>query len=317
MTLKMKAFGILAGLALAQAASAQQISKPLSSLASGSPMGKILCRDGLNVPLTADPEQSLPLRVVAQLHCGQEVLLLSGNEGYTINVHTLDGKSGYVAWMNVAKSEAGSAKSAILPSAPIHDGIAKWTPGAAGSDKFYSDDVIVESLTANGVTVQVSLEDTGWKLLSHVAVSNNSQNTVNIVPSRLSLSDKGQTIKSLAYQDPNKLKTAYTHEILWTRAEALPNDTAYLATADHQVAATSNTKNYLAPHQEEVRAVKAEFNPHAQTNSVSLNATTLQPDQQIAGSTWFQRSGKRQDLVLRVPVGDVVYEFPFSFNHTK
>jgi len=32
----------------------------------------------------------------------------------------------------------------------------------AGSDRFFNDGVLVESLTVNGVTVQVSLQDTGW-----------------------------------------------------------------------------------------------------------------------------------------------------------
>jgi len=39
------------------------------------------------------------------------------------------------------------------------------------------------------------------------------------------------------------------------------------------------------------------------------------PNQQISGSSWFQRDGKRQNMVLRVPVGGIVYEFPLSFNH--
>ena len=116
MTHKLKFLGALAGLALAQAASAQQISKPLSALASNSATGKILCRGGSTVTMTADAEQSLPLRVVAILECGQEVSLLSAfNEGYTVNVHTADGKSGYVAWMNVAKGEGNSSRKTAPP----------------------------------------------------------------------------------------------------------------------------------------------------------------------------------------------------------
>jgi hypothetical protein len=323
MTHKLKYLGALASLALAQAAPAQQIAKPLSSLASGSLTGKILCRGGSNVPMTADQEQSLPLRVVAHLDCGQEVTLLSAGEGYTVNVHTADGKSGYVAWMNVAKGESVSARKTVRQTAAVHDGVASWIGGTPGSERFYSEGVLVESLTVNGVTVQVSLQDTGWKLLANVAVANGSLQSVNVVPSQIALSDLGQAHKSLAYQDPRKMKTAVNHQILWTEANASPSASGYLVNAGYQASDSivqGNTQNYLAQHQATVQLVsdhKAEFNPHSQLNTVSLNETVVLPNQQIAGTSWFERGGKRQDMILRVPVGGIIYEFPLSFNHNK
>src|SRR5476651_79291 len=113
MTLQPKHLAVLAGLALAQTASAQQISKPLSSLAGNSLTGTILCRNGSSVPMTADAEQSLPLRLVATLNCGQQVALLSAGESYTVNVRTAEGKSGYVAWMNVSKDAIAQSQKAV------------------------------------------------------------------------------------------------------------------------------------------------------------------------------------------------------------
>ena len=133
---KFKYLGALAGLALAQTAPAQQISKPLSSLASNSVTGHILCRGGSNVPMTSDAEQSLPLHVVAHLDCGQEVSLLSNSEGYTVNVHTADGKTGFVAWMNVAKGAATVAKKSVFQSAPLNNGVASWVAGIQDQKDF-------------------------------------------------------------------------------------------------------------------------------------------------------------------------------------
>src|ERR1700730_15657141 len=99
MTNKLKFLASLAGLALAQSVSAQQIAKPLSTFGSGLVSGSVLCRGGAKVPMTVDADQALPLKVVAQLDCGQPVSWLSSSEGYTIYVHTADGKSGYVPWM--------------------------------------------------------------------------------------------------------------------------------------------------------------------------------------------------------------------------
>lgn len=316
---KFKYLGALAGLALAQAAPAQQISKPLSSLASNSVTGHILCRGGSNVPMTADAEQSLPLHVVAHLDCGQEVSLLSNSEGYTVNVHTADGKTGFVAWMNVAKGAATVAKKSVLQSAQLHNGVAIWVAGTPGSERFYSEGLMVESLTVNGVTVQVSLQDTGWKLLANVAVNNGSLQAVNLVPARMSLDDLDSE-KSLRYQEPKKLRGAVNHQILWTTSNASPSESGYLVNALARSDSQSGTQNYLAEHQATVQLVSdhhASFNPHSQMNSVALRETAVLPNQKISGASWFQRDGKRQDMVLRVPVGDVTFEFPLSFNHEK
>ena len=170
MTNRLKFLGTVASLALAQAVSAQQNPKPLSTL-SGTPVsGTILCRDGSKVDMTVDAEQALPLQVVAQLDCGQPVSLLSSSEGYTVKLHTADGKTGYVAWMNVAKGEMIAPTRSVRQPAVIKDGKVKWLAGTEGSKRLYSEGLMVESLTVNGVTVQVSLQDTGWKLLANIAV---------------------------------------------------------------------------------------------------------------------------------------------------
>jgi hypothetical protein len=315
MTLQSKYLGVLAGLALAQAASAQQISKPLSSLAGNSSTGTILCRTGPSVPMTADAEQSLPLRLVATLNCGQQVSLLSAGESYTVNVRTAEGKSGYVAWMNVSKGEITHSQKAVS-TATVHDGVARWVAGTPGSERLYSEGSLVESLTVNGVTVQVSLQDTGWKLLANIAVANRSLEGVNVIPSHIELSDLSLKKKFLAYQDPNKLRGAASHQILWTTSNATPSTSGYPGSSARDLASTPGTQNYLAEHQASIQLVsehQAEFNPHSQMREVALKETVVLPNQQVSGSAWFQRKGNREDMTLSVPVGGVLYEFPLSF----
>ena len=134
------------------------------------------------------------------------------------------------------------------------------------------------------------------------------------------LSDHGRTKSPWPYQDPNKLKGAASHQILWTTSNAAPSQSGYLVTSTRDSASTPGTQNYLADHQASIQLVsdpKAEFNPHSQMREVALNETVVLPNQQISGSSWFQRDGKLQDMILRVPVGGIVYEFPFSFNQGK
>lgn len=284
--------------------------------------GSILCRGANKVTMTADAEQALPLKVVADLDCGQPVSLQGGTEGYTVNVRTADGKSGYVPWMNVARGEviADKKSAAIQAPAVIHDGRVQWLAGTQGSERFYSEGLMIESLTFNGVTVQVSLQDTGWKLLANIAVANGSLEAVNVVPSNITLVDLGQAKKSLSYQQPTKLKSAVNHQILWTEANAAPSANGILVNTGYRSSDNKDAnkaQNYLAKHQADVSKRKVEFNPHSQINTVSLKDATLLPSGQISGSAWFEREGKLQEMVLRVPVGDLVYEFPLSFKSQK
>jgi hypothetical protein len=267
--------------------------------------------------MTVDAEQALPLQLVAELDCGQPVLLLSSSDGYTVHVRTADGKSGYVPWMNVAKGEVIAPTKSVRQPAVIKDGRAQWLAGTEGSERFYSEGLMVESLTVNGVTVQVSLQDTGWKLLANIAVANGSLEAVNVVPSHITLDDLGQVKKSLPYQQPKKLRTAVNHQILWTEANAAPSASGYVVNTGYRTSdndGLNRTQNYLAQHQADVQR-KTEFNPHSEINTVALKDATILPSGQISGSTWFERDGKLQEMILRVPVGDLVYEFPLSFKH--
>jgi hypothetical protein len=317
MTNKLRFSAIVGSLALAHAVSAQQIAKPLSNLAGDPLTGSVLCRSGAKVPMTVDAEQALPLKLVAQLDCGQPVSLLSSTEGYTVKVRTADGKSGYVVWMNVAKGEVIATSKSVRQPAVIKDGKARWLAGTEGSQRFYSEGLEAESLTVNGVTVQVSLQDTGWKLLANIAVANGGLQAVSVVPSQITLVTQGQIKKSLPYQPPKKLRTAVNHQILWTEADAAPSASGFLVNAGYRTSDSdglNRTQNYLAQHQVDVES-KAEFNPHSEINTVALKDAAILPSGHISGSTWFERGGKLQEMILRVPVGDLVYEFPLSFNH--
>src|SRR5262249_61086390 len=78
---------------------AHNLTKPLSSIGSAVQAAKVSCHGFSNVPMTLDAEQTLPLRLVANLACGQEVSVLSDFDGYTVAVRTPEGMNGYVARM--------------------------------------------------------------------------------------------------------------------------------------------------------------------------------------------------------------------------
>src|SRR6266481_6260995 len=72
------------------------------------PRAYVNCPGISNVPMTADPEQALPMRQIATLSCGQQVAVLADNEGYTTQIRTSDGKVGYVARMYLTNAAPAS-----------------------------------------------------------------------------------------------------------------------------------------------------------------------------------------------------------------
>ncbi len=331
MTRKFILFGALASLVLTSSSPAEELANPTAPLGSAVPTSKISCNGYLTVPMTADQEQSLPLQVIANLECGQEVAVLSDAEGYTVNIRTADGKNGYVARMYLTRSVRKRA-DALVPAynATVNNGVARWQSGSKGSYELTNGDKLVESLTANGITVQISLQDTGWKMRANVAVVNGGQQPVHLQPRLLSLDEIAPLVRPLRYQDPAEVAKAANHQILWTAASAGPSGGAQpqrtssstdLYTVNYRLPSSDPSRNYLAQHQalEEIAAKNqaALVNMVREINALSLRECTLKPNERTAGAVWFERDAKSNQVVLRVPVGGVIFEFPLSFNHEK
>ncbi len=330
---KLIVFGALASLVFSSSVRSEELANSSSAPNSATLTSKISCNGNLSVPMTADEEQTLPIQLVANLECGQEVAVLSDVEGYTVNIRTEDGKQGYVAHMYLTRPVRKHAE-AQLPgeNASVNNGVARWQAGTKGSYQFMNGSQLVESLTANGVTVQVSLQDTGWKMRANVAVVNGSKQSLYVLPKLLSLDEIAPLVKPLRYEDPAHVAKAANHQVLWTSASAgaaagvqpaRPSSTSggEVFVLTYKLPVSDPSPNYLAQHQalEEIAARNqtALVNMEREVNELSLRECTLKPSEKTAGAVWFERDGKSRQLMLKVPVGDVIHEFPLSFNHDK
>jgi len=284
----------------------------------------VKCPGMTGIPMTADAEQSLPLRLVGTLSCGSTVVILSDAEGYTAQVRTNDGKEGYVAMMYLAAAGDATSSAAPVPvpsSATAVNGVVRWRAGAAGCDEFLSHGRHVESLTANGVTVQVSLQDSGWKYRANIAVSNQSGRMIDVQPGIITLDELEPLLRALPATDANKIAHTSTHQALWTVADAIPSPSAVASVsaksnaADRLAHRSNPTSDYLNPLMTLPSARPAAFE---RTASVDIEAIALKPvdlDSQnsVAGVMWFARDDRARELSLRVPVGDMVFDFSFAF----
>jgi hypothetical protein len=277
-----------------------------------------------SIPFTSDAEQALPLRVVGSLTCGETVVVLSSGEGYTSEIRTKDGQEGYVAQMYLAATESAPARQQMAQpsSAKPVNGVVRWSAGQPGCDEFISHGRHVESVTANGITVQVSVQDSGWKNRANIAVSNQSGERVDVLPGIVTLDELAPNMKTLYAVSPEKLEHTMTHQVLWTLVDAVPSPSAVAnySNADRLANRTSAAPDYLSPHfalTSSTRHVAFERSESVDVQSIALKTTGLPSGQITAGVMWFERDNNAHELSLRVPVGNMVFDFPFSFEQKK
>jgi hypothetical protein len=272
------------------------------------------CPGITSVPMTADAAQALPLHLLRNLSCAESVVVLSDGQGYTVHVRSADGADGYVARMYL--NMGGVADHQPLSASAVND-VVRWQAGAPGCDQFFSKGHTVESATANGVTVQVSLEDSGWKLRATVAVSNQGEDTVELFPVLITLDELQPNLKSLLAQDPAKLSH---HQVLLTEANAQPSPSAVAYHKNGTPAASAASYHLATPDYFSEHVVQTSDRNHAaivpsgaELRSLALKHSKLASGQKTAGVMWFERDANARELSLRVPVGDLVFDFPLSF----
>jgi hypothetical protein len=324
---------LLASAALLLLPTSRAQSAAQSDTSGAAPLWKINCPGVPNVPMTSDAEQSMPLQVVATLKCGEEVSVLDNSEGYTVRIKNADGQTGYVAAMYLKKTPVPKRAQRAKPAA-FANGVARWQEGAPGCDQFMNDGRLVESLTTNGVTVQVSLHDTGWKLRANVAIANESSASISIDPSKFILDEIGAHGRPLFYQDPEQLAKNVTHQVLWTETTAGPASVPSQSSSGAMISATNvdyktsavvtpSAPNYLIQHQSaEDDAVRKQgkqtlVNTAQQIRALALKPGAIEASGKVAGAVWFERGKNPRQLMLRIPIENETLEFPLSFKQPK
>lgn len=281
------------------------------------PRAYVNCPGITSVPMTADAEQSLPLAQIATLNCGEAVTLLSENTGYTLRVRTTDGKEGYVAYMYLTREASPYRPKTDTPVQPVNamaqNGVVRWNAGAAGCEQFVNDGHVVESATANGVIVQVSLQDTGWKLRATVVVSNQSGDKVYVLPKLITLDELKPGLRSLRQENPAKLAhNEANHQLM--RAESTAQPSASAVAYRYNSAPTLNASAYRTSPVQGYLANSTDAPP---VKDLALKTANLAPGQKTAGELWFARDPNARELSMRLSIGSVVYDFPFSFRQKK
>ena len=294
---------------------AQDLTKTTSSAPVNLPY-KVICHNLTTVPLTADAMQALPLKVVASLNCGDGLLPLSDVDAYTIKVRTADGRIGYIASMYLMKAPPAkpTPRAAAPSSASTNNGVARWRAGAKGCDQFVKAGTTVESLTANGVTVQVSLLDQGTKLRANVAIGNFSNLHVYVDPAGITLETRrGRSLVSRdASQVAAEAQSAGAAGNANSNGAAAGNGADSAATDFSPVFASANASDKQPVEDLSKPVVKRAVTVADQLNAEALTKGAVKPDGRTWGAVWFDRDATSTQYVMRVPIDDQIFEFPLT-----
>ncbi len=315
---------MITGVALLFASLPALATNEASSAAGVAPASRadINCPGITSVPMTADAEQSLPMRVVAVLGCNESVTLLSDSEGYTARIRRADGKEGFVARMYLNMDSPVHTAPVDLPTAtatPVNN-VVRWQAGASGCDQFMAKGYNVESATANGITVQVSLQDSGWKLRATIAISNAADKAIEVLPALITLDELEPGLKSLRSVDAAKLTGVVNHQVLLTQANAQPPASAHITEVHLNTGSSrSSTPNYFTERTVPTTSSNNSASAYAgaELSELALKHSKLAQGQKTTGVIWFQRDANARELSLRVPVGDLVFDFPLAFSQKK
>lgn len=215
----------------------------------------------------------------------------------------------------------------------------RWQEGAEGADRFFSDGVPIKVLTANGVAVSVSLQDTGWKMRADVVVANRSQGRVDVLPETFTLDVITPKAKRLEFKSLHELAKSIENKSRWRTVLAnvagamATQQTTSVSSTHGTVSASDNVGNsasgvysgssttitvspdYAARQRanEQARtAVQSAGDMIDYLGRVSLKDNTLMPGQEMSGAVFFERDSKAEGVLLRVPVGNTVFEFPLG-----
>jgi hypothetical protein len=185
--------------------------------------------------------------------------------------------------------------------ASADNGIARWQAGAPGCQQLLTNGALVESLTAHGITVQVSLQETDRALRASVGIANNGLDAVRFNPAAFTLDELTPRLRSLARENP-RIGAKATSSKLYLRSATAGRPVAMAdAQPSYQTAAVVEaTPNYLAQES-------------PQTQAPALTAKTLAPGAKASGVVWFARDKNPQRLTLRIFVDGDIFEFPLSF----
>jgi hypothetical protein len=198
----------------------------------------------------------------------------------------------------------------------------------------------IKILTTDGITVSVSMLDTGKYFRADIAILNTSTANFDVLPSTFTIQETAPKEKVLAYVDVGKIIHSAQRKMAWgnaltgmgagmqrrqTTTDTTSSGTVSVNSSDGTYASGtyngSSTSTTSAPdYAAQARANEAIRQRNAvlaiqssQLSDSALRSNTVPPGQTVSGCVFFERKGKATSVVLSAPIGEKVFKFPFVY----
>jgi len=180
---------------------------------------------------------------------------------------------------------------------------------------YYYNGETIEQLTVRGVTVTISLNDTGKLNQLAVFVSNSSSEAVNVLPSSFALKQTGPKDIDLALKSEPEIQRIAGKHALWTHvASGVTSSVTYMKdkmSGEDGQSTEAAVQDYDA--QARWLAHVDELGKRGQTGTLArsyLRSTTVFPGSKLSGILWFDRAGVFDAGIVKATLGSRVYSFP-------
>lgn len=181
---------------------------------------------------------------------------------------------------------------------------------------YYYNGETIEQLTLRGVTVTISLNDTGKFNQLGVFVSNSSPDAVNVLPSSFTLRQTSPTDVDLALKSESEIQRIAGKHALWTHvASGVTSSVTYMkermAGEDGQ-----SSEAVVQDYDSQARwlARVDDLGKRGDTKTLVrsyLRSTTVFPGSKLSGVLWFDRADGFASGTVKVALGSRIYAFPF------
>jgi hypothetical protein len=212
----------------------------------------------------------------------------------------------------------------------------RWERNAEHSDQFYHEGRLFKVVQRGDVIVAVGFRDTGWKLRADVYVVNRSLDRFDVVPEQFTLQAVSPRVVQILYRSPEVLARSIS------RRAALASGLIAAGAQLQQTSSAANTQSTLNVYDAAGRPLgtiqststttatapdvfsrwlaqqngtlvrQSADEAAAELMAISLRATTLFAGNAVIGAVYFERDTRGQEYMLRLPIGNIVFEVPWS-----
>jgi len=160
------------------------------------------------------------------------------------------------------------------------------------------------SMTVHGVRVDLVLADTGKLLLIAAAIGNGTKQPIFVLPEQFNLYDMGSKQRRLKILDPGTLARRKEKDAL--------GDSQLIMTAVDLALSQIGTNTGLSALRPDSLRTESLNDPEGPVRQMALRADNIPSQKFVAGVVCFEGDKQVSQLLLSIPVGGYVIEFPFA-----